>query len=281
MTILQVICPECSKKGDIEVSLEALKNVSKGLLAVHIPHDSVCSHSFIIYVDRNLKIRDYFMADFQFQLPEIIPSESVKAIGLTEEKLKDLSIVKLNLSATLLTYIIKSILLKKKILIISSESFINPLILDFFRIITQENFNFSISFISKESYDEKSKEFNDFMVFEGTILINNANNSLNPKQLKVEKNFIHNFLSEIDFKSSVIMLKNELHKAYMLSSSIVEIVQNTNNIEKINVSKLARNLEKSHKIKINSDYLDFLLDIVRDYFGFNVPSAVESFFKML
>ena len=281
MTILHVICPECSKKGDIEVSLDALKNISKGLLAINIPQDTVCSHSFIIYVDRNLKIRDYFMADFQLELPEIIPSESVKAIGLTEEKLTDLSIVKINLSATLLTYIIKSILLKKEILIISSENFINPLILDLFRIITKDNFKFSISFISKEEYGERSEEFNDYMVFEGSNIINNANNSLNPKKLKVEKNIIHNFLSEIDINSSIIMLKNELHKAYMLSNSIVEIVQNTKNIEKINVSKLARNLEKSHKIKINSNYIEFLLDIVRDYFGFNVPSAVESFFKML
>ena len=281
MTSLQVICPECSKKGDIEVSSDVLKSTSRGLLAINVPQGSICSHSFITYVDKNLKIRDSFTADFQIELPEIVPTESVKDIDFTEEKLAELSLVKLNISATLLTHIIKSILLKKNILLISNEPFMNHLIHDFFTLITQDYFNFNLSLISKEEYENRYNEFNDYMVFEGTKIINNASESFNSKKLKVEKNIIHNFLSEIDFHSSVIMLKNEFQKAHLLSNSIVEIVRKTNNVEKINISKLAKNLEKEHKIKVNSDYLEFLLDIVRDYFGFNVPSAVESFFKLL
>ena len=281
MTIVQVICPDCSKKGNIEVSSDLIKNVSRGLLAINVPQGTICPHSFITYVDKNLKIRDSFIADFKIELPEMVPAEFVKDISFTDERLADLSLVKLNLSATLLTHIIKSILLKKKILLISNEPFINPLILDFFKIITQDNFNFKLSFMSKEEYQNRYNEFNDFMVFEGNKIINNASDSFNPKKLKVEKNLIHNFLSETDFNSSVILLKNEFQKAHLLSNLIVQYVQKANNIEKINVSKLARDLEKQNKIKIFNDYLEFLLDIVREYFGLNVPSAVESFFKLL
>lgn len=281
MAIIQVVCPDCSNTGNIEISDNAVKNVSRGLLAVYVPADVICPHSFITYVDKNLKIRDYFMADFQLELPDIAPTEKIEDIGFTEEKLTDLSLIKLNLSANLMTYILKSILLKKDILLISNETFMNPLILDFFKIITQDNFDFNISFMSEEDFKYISSEFTDFMVFEGSKIINNVNQSINPKKLKVEKKITHNFLSEIDFNSSLIMLKNELQKAYLLSNSIVEYVQKINNINKLNVSKLGKNLEKTHKIKINNDYLEFLLDIVRNYFDVNIPSATESFYKLL
>ena len=119
------------------------------------------------------------------------------------------------------------------------------------------------------------------MIFEGNEIVNNVNQSLNPKTLKVEKKIVHIFLSEGDLNSSLIMLKNELLKAYLLSNLIVDFIQKINNINNLNISKLCKNLEKSQKVKINNDYLLFLLDIVRNYFGFNIPSATESFFKLL
>lgn len=280
MAILQVICPECSSRGNIEISNNAIKNVSSGLLAVNVPQGTICSHSFITYVDKNLEIRDYFMADFQFELPDTAPTEEFK-VDFSEEILTGLSLIKLNLSATLLTYILKSILMKKNILLISKESFMNPHILGFFKMITQDNFNFNISFISEEEFKYRSNEFKDFMIFEGNEIVNNVNQSLNPKTLKVEKKIVHIFISEVDLNSSLIMLKNELLKAYLLSNLIVDFIQKINNINNLNISKLCKNLEKSQKVKINNDYLLFLLDIVRNYFGFNIPSATESFFKLL
>ncbi len=240
-----------------------------------MPQGTICSHSFITYVDKNMNVRDYFMADFQFELPDKAPTEEFKDVDFSEEI--DLSLIKLNLSATLLTYVLKSILLKKDILLISNETFMNPLILDFFKIVTQGNFDFNISFMSEEDFKYRSSEFTDFMVFEGSKIINNVNQSINPKKLKVEKKIVHIFLSEVDLNSSLIMLKNELLKAYLLSNLILEYVQKITNINKLNISKLCKNLEKSQKVKINNDYLEFLLDIVRNYFGFNIPNATESF----
>ena len=279
MTLLQVVCPDCSQRGSIEISDNAIKSVSRGLLAVNVPEGTICSHSFITYIDKNLKIRDYFIADFQYELPKTGETEKIKNINFSEEI--DLSLIKLNLSANLITYMIKSILTNQKILYISSDSFMNPHILEFFQIITQDNFEFNISFESEEEFKSRNNEFKDFMVFERNEIINNVNNSLNPKKLKVEKKIVHIFLSEADLNSSLILLKNELQKAYLLSNSIIEIIQKINNIKKLNVSKLGKNLEKSQKVKINNDYLEFLLEIVRNYFGFKVPSMAESFYKLL
>ena len=45
-----------------------MKDVKRGLLAVNIPQNVICSHSFIVYIDKNLVIRDYFIADYQLQI---------------------------------------------------------------------------------------------------------------------------------------------------------------------------------------------------------------------
>ena len=152
MTNLLVRCPSCSKNGYIDVSEESIKDVKRGLLAVNIPPNIICSHSFIVYIDNNLVIRDYFIADYQFQIeiPILDTLGEKKDVIIPEKYLVNLNLIKLNVSANLMTYILKSIFLKKKILIISEETFLNNIILNFFKYITQDNFDIDISMISKE-----------------------------------------------------------------------------------------------------------------------------------
>ena len=71
MVKLLIRCPSCHKSGIIEIDENVLKNVSRGLLAIYVDTHTVCEHSFITYVDRNLKIRDYFIADFQFEIARL------------------------------------------------------------------------------------------------------------------------------------------------------------------------------------------------------------------
>ncbi len=65
MSKMQIICPSCAKNGYIEVSEKDIKGTSRGVLAVNIAENILCSHTFIVYVDKNLMIRDYFLVDFQ------------------------------------------------------------------------------------------------------------------------------------------------------------------------------------------------------------------------
>lgn len=281
MASIKIQCPSCGKKGDFEILEEKIKNVARGLLAVNIAENTICEHSFIAYVDRNFTIRDYFMADFQLEIPEIVPLEKNKDLKITEKELTDLSLIKLNLPVNLMTYVIKSIFLKKKILIISDDSFLNDKILEFFVYITQNSFNYNISFISAEDYKNKHKEFKDYMVFENNKIVNNVKKSINPKKLKMEKYIVHKFLSEIDFNSSLIMLKNELQKIYTLSNSIVNLIQNKKENEKINILKISKKLAEIYKIKIKNEYLEFLTEIVKNYFEIKIPSLSQSFHDLL
>ena len=75
MSKVEIRCPTCQGVGFIQVSSEAMKNVSRGLLAVNIAEHTICTHSFIAYIDKNLNVRDYFVADFQIEIPDIAPPE--------------------------------------------------------------------------------------------------------------------------------------------------------------------------------------------------------------
>jgi hypothetical protein len=36
LTVIQLTCPSCKRKGNVEISDDAIKNVSRGLLAVNV-----------------------------------------------------------------------------------------------------------------------------------------------------------------------------------------------------------------------------------------------------
>ncbi len=283
MTNLLVSCPSCSEKGYIDVSEESLKDVKRGLLAVNIPPNVICSHSFIIYIDNNLVIRDYFIADYQFQIeiPVLDTLGEKKDVIVPEKYLVNLNLIKLNVSANLMTYILKSIFLKKKVLIISEETFLNNIILNFFKYITQDNFYLDISMISNENYKQEKKKYKDYMVFEGSTIINNVKKLINPKKLAIEKDIVHRFLSDMDLNSSLLVLRNDINKIYLFSKSIVDAINSLDKKEKINILKINKSLEETHNVKINNLYLEFLVDIVRNYFEINVPSIFESFHDLL
>lgn len=283
MTNILVQCPSCQSQGQIDVLEENLKDVKRGLLAVNIPQDIICTHSFIAYIDKNLIIRDYFIADYQFQIeiPVLDTLGEKKDVVVPEKYLVNLNLVKLNVSANLMTYLLRSIFLKKKILIISEETFLNNIILNFFNYITQDNFNIDISIISKEEYKQDKKQYKDYMVFEGNAIVNNVKKLINPKKMTIEKQIVHSFLSEIDLNSSLLLLKNDINKLYYLSKSIVGAIKNLDEKEKINILKINKQLEETHKIKIDNLYLEFLVDIVRNYFEIKVPSIFESFHDLL
>ena len=71
MKKLEVRCPSCSNIGYIEISEEEVEKAARGIFAVNISEGIACEHSFVAYIDKNLSVRDTFIADFQLELPEI------------------------------------------------------------------------------------------------------------------------------------------------------------------------------------------------------------------
>lgn len=273
MSRIQVTCPSCGIKGDIEVSEETIAKVTRGLLAVNIAKDSFCTHAFIAYIDKNLKVRDYFMTDFQIEVPELDTDNKIEGNQTPGDDKLDLDLIKINIPSKLLSFILRSIFIKKKVKIISDDSFLISHILNFFKFITQDTFTFDISIISTDECENNKDEYSDCMIFNNLEIINNVDDIINPKDLAVEQQIIFKFLKESEPKIALIVLKNEILKLYNLSKSIGEFAKEE---PKLSEKKITDFLVKNHGLKMQKkfrSYFNLLLEIAAAYFEVEIARA--------
>jgi len=139
MAKIEVRCPICSKWDNIEISDDATKNVSKGLLAINIAPGMICEHSFIAYVDKNLIVRDCLVADFKIELPESEVIEDTEENITPETDTIKFDLIKLNIPDMLMTYIFKTIFVGEKTLILSDHEFLYNHLMNFFKYIMQNS----------------------------------------------------------------------------------------------------------------------------------------------
>ncbi|NHJ22806.1 MAG: hypothetical protein EAX91_17820 [Candidatus Lokiarchaeota archaeon] len=281
MKKLEVRCPSCSGIGYIEVSETEVEKAARGVFAVNVLEGVACEHSFVAYVDKNLAVRDTFIADFQLELPEVAPEQEVEPDTYDQLDLIDVGLIKLNFTASLLTHIIRGIFFKKKIILLFDQSFMVDNINRFIEYITLNSFVPDIHIVTGEQYDMKILK--DAIILDGNNIIKDNDNILNPKTLGIERSLIRNFLGEYEPKPSLIYLQRGLLKAYELSNTIVNIVNNLKKKEKIYSKDIIDKIAAKHDVRIQLPYLEFLYDIVENYFGVKVPksSNISNFLSTL
>lgn len=244
-------------------------------MAINVSADIVCEHSFIAYIDRNLEVRDCFIADFQIELPELGSTEVAEPEEEFITDKIDLTIIKLNFSASLLAYLLKSIFLKKDIIILSDQKFLYSHMTNFIDYISSDlKDEVNLKIIPRETYLENKKDYKEFVVLENNTVIQNEESILEGSDLNVERTIVQRFLSEFDEKSSIIILKNEIQKGFTLAETLVEYVENFTG-EEIQSKDLIDYLSEERDIKVKIPYLNFLLDIVENYFDVDVPRSSE------
>jgi len=281
MKKLEVRCPSCSNRGYIEVSEEEVEKAARGVFAVNVLEGVSCEHSFVAYLDKNFTVRDTFIADFQLELPDVVPEQ---AIGPDDTQLLDLidvNLIKLNISASLLTHIIRALLFKKKNFLIFNQSYMGENIYTFIEYLTLNSFKANILVISGEQYD--TYNIKDSIILDGNKIIKDDDDILNPKTLGIERSLVRKFLAEYEPKPSLIYLQNGLQKAYELSKTIIDIINNLKKKEKVYSKNVIDEIARIHNVKIQLPYLDFLYEIVENYFEVKVPksSNVSNFLSTL
>lgn len=278
----QLRCPECGQNGYIEVSEEQLKDAQKGLIAVNVSEDIICEHSFVAYVDKNLNVRDCFIADFHIEIPEMASSQTIEAEEITKADNIDLVLIKLNLPASLIAYLLKSILLGQKVLILNDQSYLYEHLQNFIEYITENSFDTNYEIAPREKYINNKKQYKDFIILERNEIVNDKKKLLSEKKIDVERTVIEKFLVESDERSSLIVLKNEIQKSYALAQKIVEFIKDYKGKE-IQSKKIIDYLSKEENVEIKIPYLRYLLDIVKYYFGIEVPisSDISNFLGFL
>ena len=268
MNLVQVSCPYCSSKGYISVLEDELTNAKRGLLTINV--SSICVHTFFVYVDKNLNIRDYFKADFQLENLKTNKNEEIKNKEFSKKDLLEFDLIKENINSLLLSYAIKSILLRKKVLIIIRKSYFKELIVNFFHYLTQDTFNIDISLLSKEKYKNEKEKYQNYMVLEQREILNNVDNLIDPTDLTIEKQIVRNFLFESNLMESLNNLKSEMLQFYNLSKSITEFINQNNERNEITSQMVRQHLKKIAKKEISTDLFHLLLEIAQNYFGVDI-----------
>jgi hypothetical protein len=281
MKKLEVRCPSCAGRGYIEVSEEEVEKAARGVFAVNVLEGVACEHSFVAYVDKNLTVRDTFIADFQLELPELVPEQAIEPEETEKLEEIDVGLIKLNFTASLLTHIIRAILFKKKIILLFDQSYMVENIYNFIDYITLNSFEPNLHVVTGEQYDMKIIQ--GAVILDSNIIIKDDENILNPKKLGVERSLVRKFLAEYEPKPSLIYLQNGLQKAYELSKIVVDIVTNLKKKEKVYSKNIINEIAKRNNVKVQLPYLDFLYNIVENYFDIKVPksSNISNFLSTL
>ena len=270
MAKVEVRCPICSQWDNIEILDDATKNVSKGLLAINIAPGMICEHSFIAYVDKNLSVRDCLVADFKIELSESeVVGKSEESIAPETDTIK-FDLIKLNIPDMLMAYVFKTIFVGEKALILSDHDFLYNHIMNFFKYIMQNSFEFDLVITSELEYKQNKNDYEDYLIFKDRKVIRDKNKIINPKELEIEKSIVQKFFAEYDLMAGLIILRNEINKAYEYSQSIIQLLE-TQKGKTLTSKILMDYISEKHDEKIHLPYLTFLIDIVQHYFKVEVP----------
>ena len=270
MAKIEVHCPICSKWDKIEIADEATKNITKGLLAINITAGMICEHSFIAYVDKNLIVRDTFIADFKIENIESPIAQEAEELPIPETESINFDLVKLNIPEILMAYVFKAAFLREKIIILSEEEFLYTHVVNFFKYIMRDFFDIAIITMSNDDYKENKKGYKDYIVFKNREIVQDKNKLINPKKLDIEKSIAHKFTSESELVPALIILRNEIQKVYEFSKTIAELIKNREN-KPLTSKMLIDHVKQKYGETIHMPFLRLLINIIKSYFKVEVP----------
>lgn len=278
---VEIRCPVCSKKGEIWVEKNFILESKRGVSAINVSQDLVCEHSFVAYIDKNLDVRDCFICDFKVQIPEI----GFKEVKIDEEidKDLDLDIIKLNIVPSLMINIISGIIFKKNIVLLSDQEFLNVYFKKFFRYIIADTFKTELVIIKRADYKNDKKKYKDYIVFEGTKIIQDKTKFIKNRKLKIESTIAQKFYSEIDPYTSLIIIKNEVQKVYKLAEQIIEFNDSLEENQDFTTKKIFDHFFSIYQVKMPNDYLQFIIEIAETYFNAELkrPSTIADYFGFM
>ncbi|MHA2122184.1 MAG: hypothetical protein ACW990_13355, partial [Promethearchaeota archaeon] len=183
--------------------------------------------------------------------------------------------IKMNISELMMALIFKGIFLGKDIILIYNDQFLANRIINFFNYVKNDLFKQNIIAMPKSDYRDKWEDYDDHLVLEKAVVLRNNNPLIDLKKIGVEKRFVKRFLGEDNLVTGLIILRNEIKKAYEFSNNLAKLLESTT-IKDWNSKMLIDHINHAYSEKIQKSYLSFLLVIVEHYFKVKVPNFNKS-----
>lgn len=281
MIRVKIHCPICNKSGQIEVDDTLLEKSKKGIIAVNIDSSIICDHSFVSYVDKNFKVRDSFVSDFKIDLPNIeLQDKNRFNSNINLDKI-DLDLIISNITTVELVSILKGVFSKQNVLLLNDSEVISKYLPKILEFIFENSFNYNFTILNRLEYIRYKYNFDNYEVIEYDEIFDEKKKKKIMKNTKIENIMIKKFLSEKYPISGLIILRSEILKAFELSNTIVEILQNHSEREEFSNKELMDLLSGKYGIEIQSEYLEFLLGIVKNYYEHDLSRLSNKIFPSL
>jgi len=273
MVQISIDCPICSKKGIMEIDENMISQNKRGITTISVSK-LICEHSFVAYIDNKFDVRDTFITDLTLTSPTL-ELEVLNTDGIPDQASINILLIMLNIHPTTLTNILHAFLCREKVLLIHDLDILHKHILNFFKYIFADTFTIDFIVMDRAKFRKNRKEFKHYLILDDLKVLNDKNNILKNEKLEVERNIVHSFFSETANDISIIKIKNEISKAYRLSNDAATYVLNLDKGESLDAKDLTKFLENHYNTKISSKYLNFLIEIVRNYYEIKFLDASD------
>ncbi len=276
MVKVEIACPVCSKFGIIEVEENIISNSKRGLAAINVSTDLICEHSFIAYIDKNLQVRDVSLSDFIIGIPQIETEHKIDMGGIPDEEQIDIYLIRINVPAEVLTFLLRCGFSNKSVIYLNNIEVVKKHLVNLFEYIFKDTFGFSLLVMNRENFIKSKKKYKNSVVIGTTNkVIQDRDNVIRPKNMKIERIITQKFLDEEYTKSSLIVIKNEIIKAFELSNEIIKFNNNLKENEEFTSKRILDHFQKVMHVKIEREYLDFLINIVINYHDIKLAKSSD------
>ena len=277
---VEIQCPICNKTGMIYFKENSSVKSERGITAVNIEPNLICTHSFIAYIDNNLTMRDSFTCDFEIELPEIqLPETQI----VQNDESFSVSLIKLNLFPSVLFNTLMGIFYGKKMILLYDDEFIGENIKKFYDYLVQYTFETKIIVLSRQDYKANKKALKDYIVLDNKKIIQDKDNFIKTIKSNLGTMMTHRFYSELDPQYSLTLLKNEIIKAYTLTNELIELNAGLEETKEFTTKLLYTFFLEKYHFKVPFDYLDLLIYIAETCFHANLKKSnqVTNFFSLI
>ncbi|NMC05300.1 MAG: hypothetical protein GYA24_08820 [Candidatus Lokiarchaeota archaeon] len=246
---LNVQCPVCNAKQDVEVPTRIIKENIKGVSTIAI--NAQCGHSFHIFVDKNFAIRGYQRSDFDVTATAVEPTETIQNYSLP-------GIVKM-FGEEPFALAMRAILLNQKaILIGSDQQILKSLFINFISLFEQElqDSADAIEIMSKEEFEHQNPlQYNTNLVIDLDFSVV-KNNPFQNEKVKIEKELLKQCLAVKSIDQQKDELKKRISRIFLYTNVMLNFIyQGMDNFKDI------KNTMKKKDKNINQDELDLAFSI--------------------
>jgi len=272
-----VSCPVCKKEVDIELPTSLVKEAPDGILKIQIPIEKGCLlHSFMVFIDKNFKVRGYQQADIEFNLKasKHVPGLPLAA-GDSEIQSFDVNELISTVGVEVAAMMLRAILMNKAVLFMNTYDLNNRAekAVKFFRDMESDDLIITADIIDQKRLNDKNIEKSSPFVY--AILYRAILRSPLPEKAKTAlETMLLEETSEIpDRQGQIAFLRRELIK---ISRIVNELAAKLKVMAQIYEEDLPDFLQKTWNYKVTGKQVNGLKEILSARHGGKIAAKIKS-----